>query len=219
MLLRAAIALAAVGFLGLAPNGARAALVYDLTIDHCTGGCSTGGVTPFATVTISQSGGVDTFTVVTNSPTYVFNGNGNGFDAFAFSLASGTGQTITLSAAMLAAGFSVDLSLPQHQDGFGDYTYGIALTNAGTGATSLSFTLTDPNPLTTASFSFGTGGSGDALFTADILSLNGLTGVVGGGIASAVPEPSTWAMMILGFAGIGFMAYRRRSRTAMLRVA
>ena len=27
---------------------------------------------------------------------------------------------------------------------------------------------------------------------------------------SAVPEPSTWAMMILGFAGIGFMTYRRR---------
>jgi hypothetical protein len=30
--------------------------------------------------------------------------------------------------------------------------------------------------------------------------------------ASAVPEPSTWAMMILGFAGIGFMAYRRKSK-------
>jgi PEP-CTERM motif len=28
---------------------------------------------------------------------------------------------------------------------------------------------------------------------------------------SAVPEPSTWAMMILGFAGIGFMAYRRKN--------
>jgi choice-of-anchor C domain-containing protein len=27
-----------------------------------------------------------------------------------------------------------------------------------------------------------------------------------------VPEPSTWAMMILGFAGIGFLAYRRRNR-------
>jgi hypothetical protein len=27
---------------------------------------------------------------------------------------------------------------------------------------------------------------------------------------AAVPEPSTWAMMILGFAGIGFMARRRR---------
>jgi hypothetical protein len=32
-----------------------------------------------------------------------------------------------------------------------------------------------------------------------------------------VPEPSTWAMMILGFAGIGFMAYRRRS-SAMVAV-
>ena len=29
-------------------------------------------------------------------------------------------------------------------------------------------------------------------------------------VTSAVPEPSTWAMMILGFAGVGFMAYRRR---------
>jgi hypothetical protein len=28
---------------------------------------------------------------------------------------------------------------------------------------------------------------------------------------AAVPEPSTWAMMILGFAGIGFMAYRRKN--------
>jgi PEP-CTERM motif len=30
-----------------------------------------------------------------------------------------------------------------------------------------------------------------------------------------VPEPSTWAMMILGFAGIGFMAYRRSRKNAM----
>ena len=30
-------------------------------------------------------------------------------------------------------------------------------------------------------------------------------------ISSGVPEPSTWAMMILGFAGVGFLAYRRRS--------
>jgi hypothetical protein len=33
---------------------------------------------------------------------------------------------------------------------------------------------------------------------------------------SAVPEPSTWAMMILGFAGVGFMAYRRKSKPALL---
>jgi PEP-CTERM motif-containing protein len=32
-----------------------------------------------------------------------------------------------------------------------------------------------------------------------------------------VPEPSTWAMMILGFCGIGYMTYRRRN--TQLRVA
>lgn len=35
---------------------------------------------------------------------------------------------------------------------------------------------------------------------------------------SAVPEPSTWAMMILGFVGVGFMAYRRKSKPALMAV-
>jgi hypothetical protein len=35
----------------------------------------------------------------------------------------------------------------------------------------------------------------------------------------AVPEPSTWAMMILGLAGVGFMAYRRRNQTVPLSAA
>jgi hypothetical protein len=39
---------------------------------------------------------------------------------------------------------------------------------------------------------------------------NVLLASVGGTIA-AVPELSTWAMMLLGFAGIGFLAYRNRS--------
>jgi PEP-CTERM motif len=32
----------------------------------------------------------------------------------------------------------------------------------------------------------------------------------------AVPEPSTWAMLLIGFAGIGFMAYRRKSKPALM---
>jgi hypothetical protein len=36
------------------------------------------------------------------------------------------------------------------------------------------------------------------------------------GNIGAVPEPSTWAMIILGFAGVGFMAYRRRNQGAAL---
>lgn len=33
----------------------------------------------------------------------------------------------------------------------------------------------------------------------------------------AVPEPSTWAMLILGFAGIGYMTYRRRKQVTVSR--
>jgi uncharacterized protein (TIGR03118 family) len=61
---------------------------------------------------------------------------------------------------------------------------------------------------------FGNGGSnGDpnTLFFTD-----GINGEADGlfGAISAVPEPSTWAMMLLGFAGVGFMAYRRKSKPA-----
>jgi uncharacterized protein (TIGR03118 family) len=60
------------------------------------------------------------------------------------------------------------------------------------------------------SLAFGnTGNNGDpnTLFFTD-----GINGEADGlfGSISTVPEPSTWAMMILGFAGIGAMTYRRR---------
>jgi hypothetical protein len=73
---------------------------------------------------------------------------------------------------------------------------------------------------------------GDQLFSGDttnptLLTFNGLglTNYVGQDgspvtltvtAVAAVPEPSTWAMMILGFAGVGFMAYRRRNQSAAL---
>jgi len=42
-----------------------------------------------------------------------------------------------------------------------------------------------------------------------------------GGVAfaSAAPEPSTWAMLILGFAGIGYLAYRKKGKAASFRLA
>jgi hypothetical protein len=32
---------------------------------------------------------------------------------------------------------------------------------------------------------------------------------------SAVPEPSTWAMMVLGFAGLGFLGYRKTAKARL----
>jgi hypothetical protein len=51
------------------------------------------------------------------------------------------------------------------------------------------------------------------------LILNGDTGIAEFGRIVAplapVPEPSTWAMLLIGFAGIGFAAYRHRSRSKL----
>jgi hypothetical protein len=38
------------------------------------------------------------------------------------------------------------------------------------------------------------------------------------GNVAPVPEAPTWAMMILGFAGVGFLAYRRRGQGQALRL-
>ncbi len=38
-------------------------------------------------------------------------------------------------------------------------------------------------------------------------------------IAGAVPEPATWALMLAGFAGLGFAGYRQTKRSGNLAVA
>jgi PEP-CTERM motif len=54
-----------------------------------------------------------------------------------------------------------------------------------------------------------TGASGQSsLYDGTLLFAAPITGI------TAVPEPSTWAMMILGFAGVGFMAYRRKAKAS-----
>ena len=57
----------------------------------------------------------------------------------------------------------------------------------------------------------------DPVFGGDLSSLSVSDGV--GNSPSAVPEPSTWAMMLLGFAGVGFMAYRRSRKDNNLALA
>ena len=52
---------------------------------------------------------------------------------------------------------------------------------------------------------------GDYYFTEALLRLqNVVDGNPGWVLYSPVPEPSTWAMMLLGFAGVGFVGYRAR---------
>ena len=41
---------------------------------------------------------------------------------------------------------------------------------------------------------------------------NPTTDTVDGFVGTPVPEPSTWAMMLAGFAGLGFLGYRKARR-------
>ncbi|MBR0689067.1 hypothetical protein JQ594_24300 [Bradyrhizobium manausense] len=71
------------------------------------------------------------------------------------------------------------------------------------------------NPTGIYTFELNTGASGPTqLYFGvhdDVFSDNsGAYVVVITQLASSVPELSTWAMMVLGFAGMGLMAYRRR---------
>ncbi|MEH2492923.1 PEPxxWA-CTERM sorting domain-containing protein [Bradyrhizobium sp. AZCC 2230] len=102
--------------------------------------------------------------------------------------------------------------------------------------TDLVFDILSPNPFTITASNGGTASlsnlpNGNTEFTA--LSINGtsltsislhsdlgfsqikqfeLSGVTA---IAAVPEPTTWAMMLLGFSGIGYLAYRRRESSAV----
>jgi hypothetical protein len=138
--------------------------------------------------------------------------------------------------AKITAGTSTDLthltftasgaSLP---DGFTRLLFDIHLGN-GNSATSVTFSdFTDPLcPGCQTTFDLSSTGNGNnfflltatmgqALFSGTVTA-NGTfdsfeqVRVDLAGVAGAVPEPSTWAMMILGFMGVGFMAYRRRSQ-------
>jgi hypothetical protein len=68
---------------------------------------------------------------------------------------------------------------------------------------------------------FGGDTTNPTLLTFNNLGLTNYVGQDGSAISltvtavAAVPEPSTWAMMILGFAGVGYMTYRRRKVAAL----
>ena len=58
--------------------------------------------------------------------------------------------------------------------------------------------------------------SGVHPFELDYVAGNGTPSILQ---VTAVPEASTWAMMIFGFFGVGFMAYRRKGTLPQLRLA
>ena len=64
-------------------------------------------------------------------------------------------------------------------------------------------------------FSNGIGfGPPGAVFGVAVVTSETTLDYVSAGVAASTPEPSTWAMMILGFAGLGFAGYRASRKAA-----
>jgi hypothetical protein len=96
--------------------------------------------------------------------------------------------------------------------GFSSYSVTAVGFNNSDALTDVSFASTDSSNGT--SFTLDTSGTYDFYVNGARISEGTLSAVV-----AAVPEPSTWAMMVLGFLGIGFMAYRRKQNGPALSAA
>jgi hypothetical protein len=105
------------------------AIVFDLTSDHCTGGC---GTPPFGTVEVTQSGAnVDITVDLANGINWAKTGAVD-FQEFKF---NGTG--VVLGDITVNQTFAGQTLAPQtgnfDGDGTGDFTFGIACTTCGNG--------------------------------------------------------------------------------------
>lgn len=49
--------------------------------------------------------------------------------------------------------------------------------------------------------------------------LNGIGSAAGSAVSSPVPEPDTWALMLLGFGAVGFAMRRRKAKVSQVRLA
>ena len=111
--------------------------------------------------------------------------------------------------------------LGSSQGGDGNVGPGPKTTNVTFGDFSTSITLPSAFGPTLQTFTFTTTTAGNLVFTS-VPDGGNLAPYIGNILdnvqVSAVPEPATWLMMLLGFASIGFAAYLRTKRNVVATV-
>jgi len=223
------------------PSTSQASVIietFDLTSDHCTGGCLGGASGGTITVTDNGTGSLIFDVTLASGIQFV----DTGFDAdFGFNLSGIT--SITYSG--ITSGFAPSPSPPGTNpqvtgslmmDGTGTFDFGLACTACGTGGSNpqsgpLDFTISatglDITDLTTSRPNGNGDGGGGQFFAVDVLG-NGNTGAIdassissssttGGpqtSSGSPLPEPNTSALTWLGLAMIAvtFMVRGRSKR-------
>jgi PEP-CTERM motif len=222
------------------PNAAQAAVVditYDLTLNGMSSGTCPAGSCGTITVTGDTTSSL-TYDVEL-APGVSFHGAPNKLaDFFYFDVTGGSGKTITADTLTGGSGYAyngiVTGSFVPNPGNFpGPYNYAGTCT-AGNGSG-------DPGSLCGDVFKFTVNGGsmadplvigaplGHGLFPSDNiafvadLSISGScgdftctagTGLVGSGAGTPIstPEPSTWAMMLVGFAGLAYAGFRKTKK-------
>lgn len=204
---------------GTAVNAAPSTRTYKLAVAEA----AFGSVASFGTVKVSESanGGLDV--LVSLAEGFRFNGSNKNHHALTFNLLGNP----SLSFSGLSAGFATlgttAASISQSPFGKG-WEYGIDCIDlkssaAGSGCkpgfnatnpTSLSFSVgSSQGALTVASLEAFSHQGQSIYFATDVVNARGVTGNVGA-IATPVPEPSEWGMLVAGIGLAGWMARKRR---------
>jgi len=187
------------------------AAVFTFTQQGCSVSCGPG---PYGTVTVTNDAVLANtldFMVQLAAGESFHDTNDSQHHALAFDLVGN--PTITISG--LGAPFTANGSQSAGTNAapsFGSFDYAINLPHgSATNLTSFSFKATGAAPLT---LDFNTVGANHIYFTTDIFGTTGQTGNVGA--TAGVPEPASWALMLVGFGGLGAALRLRRRQTLAL---
>jgi hypothetical protein len=199
----------------LAASGAQAN-VYEFVLDGCSGGCGASPSTPVGSVTTElESPGVIGVTVTLTSGAF-HDTSDKEHHALVFDLTGSPTITVSdLVSPFTANGLQSAGSISASPFGTFDYAIEFPHERHPPVETSFSFdiTATSGPALTLDSFI----SNGHAYFATDIWAGPGQTGNTGnvGALVAGVPEPSTWSMMTIGFALLGFAALRQGRKTSI----
>ena len=218
-------------------TGAAHATTYLLTVDSCSGAGGCLGALPNAgSVTVtSVTGGLDVDIKLASGIFFNQAGQSNGHQAVGFDLTGspsvtlkdfvetsvkGTNPSGDFGIKTKSGGTTTIYDPPLAENGTGSFngdSYGFDWVGTGNNG-SLSTNGIDELKFKIASLSalsIGSTGKTPVYFTVDVANTTtGNTGVVGATL-TAVPEPATWGMMLVGFFGMGGVLRSRRRAAAL----